>query len=123
MTFDCTIELKGLTEAWNGALAHALAELRARLKEQFATQGAAYGKPWLPRKRGRPELQDSPLLFRTGRLYRSWTELDEEHVEEISPGGDSVLFGSRVPYAGVHEWGTIHTPARRLLTAEILRAL
>ncbi len=72
----------------------------------------------LPRKSRSAQLSSAPLLFRTGRLHRSLTEPGPEHIEELSEG--QLLFGTRVPYAAGHQWGTVHLPARPVLTAEML---
>lgn len=132
--FTATLALTGLDEAvaasiqalTQEALAEAAAELRHRLVLQFESEGSAYGAPWLPRKASHKNLPHRPLLFRTGRLKRSFTDRDSpDHVEQLETDTDrpTLLFASPVLYATFHQWGTRRMPARPILTEEILRDL
>jgi len=129
-----TIELRGFDEATQQvleevaqlALEVGAEQVRARLRERFLSEGRAYGEPWLPRKSGRERLPHRPLLFSSGRLRASFLEPhDPEHIEIIDATSDpqrpTLTFGSSVPYAPFHQWGTRHMPARTILTAEVLR--
>ncbi len=62
------------------------------------------------------------ILMRTGALLSSWTQTqDPDHIERIN--GDTLEFGSSVPYARIHQLGgsvplfgnrekMVHIPAR-----------
>ena len=124
MHLTLTTELTGFDQAWSSAVAQGAAELGAQLRsavaDQFLTEGRAYGTPWLPRKARQRHLSNRPLLFRSGRLLGSLLDADDpEHIEEIE--GDTFHFGSAVPYAAAHQWGTRNLPARPILTPEMLR--
>jgi phage gpG-like protein len=124
LELTATIEFAGFTEAWRELLnleIHRISEeLRRRIREQFLTQGEAYGQHWLERKRETRGSQGKPILFRTGRLKQSFLE-GPEHIEETHD--TALLFGSRVPYAIFHQLGTRNMPARPILTAELLSNL
>ncbi len=135
LEFAAALEFTGLEEALAAsiqavtqeALTEAAAELRHRLLLQFESEGAAYApQPWLPRKARDKPLPRRPLLFRTGRLKRSFTDRDSpDHVEEVETEAHrpTLLFASRVLYATFHQRGTRHLPARPILTPEILTDL
>ena len=134
LDFTATLEVTGLDEAvaasiqalTQEALTEAAAELRHRLVLQFESEGSAYGARWLPRKARDKDLPHRPLLFRTGRLKRSFTDPESpDHREQIETEADrpSLLFASRVLYATFHQWGTRRMPARPILTPEILTDL
>ena len=115
---ELTAWLSAATQEQAQALA---AELRARLREQFLTEGAAYGQAkWLPRKTRNRHLPSSPLLIRTGRLYRSLTQEGGENISIWDPETLTLLLGTAVPYAPYHQFGTRTMPARPILTAELL---
>jgi phage gpG-like protein len=124
LELTATIEFAGFTEAWRELLnleIHRIsAELRRRIREQFQTEGAAYGDHWLERKRETRGSKNRPILFRTGRLKQSFLE-GPEHIEESD--GTTLAFGSRVPYAIFHQLGTRKMPARPILTPELLSNL
>jgi len=108
-------------------------DFRALLARQFATEGRAEGTPWPPRlsahRRGTgvsplstrqmrvPRIGGegaSLLLVRTGALRDSLIEADApDHVEEFD--ATSLTFGTRVPYALFHQFGTRRLPARPLI--------
>jgi phage gpG-like protein len=125
LELTATIELTGFTEAWRELLnletQRISEELRQRIREQFLTEGAAYGQHWLERKRETRSSQGKPLLFRTGRLQRSFQQEGPDHIEESD--GTTLTFGSRVPYAIFHQIGTRNMPARPILTPELLSNL
>lgn len=126
-------ELRGLDEALAACLHAATQEainlgkeiLTRNLTAQFLSEGLFSGAPWLPRHAWERTLPRRPLLFSTGRLRASF--LDEnspDHVqvyEEDHYGRPTLLFGSRVPYAPHHQWGTTHLPPRAILTETVLR--
>jgi phage gpG-like protein len=120
-----TIELTGFTEAWrellNSEIHRISAELKERVREQFQTEGAAYGQHWLERKRETRGSKNRPILFQTGRLQRSFQQEGPDHIEESD--GTTLAFGSRVPYAIFHQLGTRKMPARPILTPELLSNL
>lgn len=102
------------------ALAAVADDLREMIAEQFATEGRAGGTPWAPlapstlRRSRRPR---SGILVSTGALLGSLRDLGAPgHVEEMS--GQTLLFGSRLPYAIFHQTGTgsgfgkLQSPAR-----------
>jgi phage gpG-like protein len=108
---------RGLTEA----VRQALAQLRSAVALQFATQGAAYGTPWQPRKNDRDP--GRPLLVASGRLLESLVNpLSPEHVEEVTPHTDGyeIMFGTTVPYAAFLQNGTRFMPARPFLAGSML---
>jgi phage gpG-like protein len=124
LELTATIEFDGFTEAWRELLnleIHRISEeLRRRIRDQFQTEGAAYGDHWLERKGETRSSKNRPILFRTGRLKQSFLE-GPEHIEESD--GTALLFGSRVPYAIFHQLGTRKMPARPILTPELLSNL
>ncbi len=92
------LEDRSLDEQWKqiGRLV-GKAEVR-----NFAAAASAQGDAWPPRK---DQTQKHPLLILTGQLFLSVTsEFGGQHVENISPR--SLEWGTRVPYAGVHEFGS-----------------
>ncbi len=90
------------------ALAAVADDVREMIAEQFSTEGRAGGTPWAPlatstlRRSRRPR---SGILVSTGALLGSLRDLGAPgHVEEMS--GQTLLFGSRLPYALLHQTGT-----------------
>lgn len=86
----------------------------------FATQGAYGGHRWPPRKgysnKTRPgrmtrrsNHHGGPLLVRTGRLLRSLTRVP---LAVFRVMGRSAIFGTDVPYAKYHQFGTKWLPRR-----------
>jgi phage gpG-like protein len=134
LPFTAAFELTGLEEALGAsiqavteqALTEAAGELRHRLLLQFESEGQAYGERWLPRKARDKSLPHRPLLFRTGRLKRSFTDQDSpDHIEQLETEADrpTLILASRVLYATFHQWGTRRMPARPILTEEMLTDL
>lgn len=131
MLFLGSVTLTGFDEAAGAVIKdatglgieNAFERLRAEAAAQFATQGSAFGSPWPPRNPDRSP--GRPLLVLTGRLRGSWTDQENpEHVEEIlaGPGSEVIgLFGTAVPYAGFHEFGTRRLPAKPVLTPQLLQ--
>lgn len=109
------------------ALARIAEDFRESVARQFATEGRADDTPWPPRApRGTgvspvnarnmrvPRPHGPPLLVRTGALFRSLTVPGAPgNVEEMDDR--SLLLGTRVPYAGHHQTGTQHLPARPMI--------
>jgi len=134
LPFTATVELTGLDEAvaasiqalTEQALTEAATEIRHRLVLQFESEGSAYGARWLPRKARDKSLPHRPILFRTGRLKRSFTDQDSpDHIEQLETEADrpTLILASRVLYATFHQWGTRRMPARPILTEEMLTDL
>jgi phage gpG-like protein len=92
-------------------------ELSRANRRNFASAGAASGKPWLPLddEYARWKLAHagpSPLLVFSGKLMRSLTslrgspnEIDKKHA----------VFGTNIDYAGFHQYGTSKMPARKIV--------
>lgn len=91
-----------------------------RAKELFDSAGASEGVPWPGYESGEPRyrklkdalvkkgiIDDASLLRFKGskeRLYPSFTRRSHpEHIFALK--GQNILFGSRVPYAWVHDQG------------------
>jgi phage gpG-like protein len=132
--FTATLEFRGfdaavtatLAAAGREALQLATRQVTGRIRDRLLSEGRLYGPGWLPRQARRERLPHRPLLFSTGRLRASFLEPGHpEHVEIIDADTDptrpAVLLGSAVPYAAFHQWGAGNTPARSILTAEVLR--
>jgi phage virion morphogenesis protein len=85
-------------------------------RERFRKGEDPDGKKWKPLKhppkipKGRSV--DQPL-WATGRLVASTGAGVADHVEELTP--HSLVIGSSVQYAGYHQFGTKHIPARPFL--------
>lgn len=92
-------------------------DLREMVSDQFATEGRAGGTPWaelapstLRRSRGRR----AGILYSTGALLGSLGAIGAPgHVEQLHR--QSLLFGSRLPYAIFHQTGTRRMPARPII--------
>jgi phage gpG-like protein len=102
-------------------------DFRALIARQFSTEGRAEGTPWPPRvgaglaPPSKRAMQASPLLVRTGALRNSLIEPHApDHVEQID--ATSLTFGTRVPYALFHQFGTRRMPARPLIVLSGERA-
>lgn len=68
----------------------------------FAAAASADGSAWPPRKNKKLR---HPLLILTGALFQSVTsEFGQDHVERV--GFRSLDWGTKVPYAAVHEFGS-----------------
>lgn len=98
-----------------------LAQLRAGTKQRFDTQGGDVGgwKPLSPayaawKARRYPGM---PILVATGELRHSL--VDEGGfgaIEEVSSMG--LTYGTQVPYARYHQFGTGRMPARPVLAMD-----
>lgn len=126
--FQASIEITGLEAGLATCLAAATEEatleakqiLTRNVEQQFLTEGMFSGTPWIPRRARERELPRRPLLFHTGRLRGSFLdEQSPDHIEQEQDDG-SLLWGSAVPYAAAHQWGTVHLPARPILTEAVL---
>ena len=79
----------------------------AEIKQVFASDGRGR---WAPRSDNLPH----PLLRKSGRLYRSLTQVGGP--DNINRQTRTRLeFGTDVPYADVHERGTSRIPARPVI--------
>ena len=77
-------------------------------REQFGSEGAYGSGGWAPLKPAtlRAKLakgHDPRILHRTNRLLRSLLAPGNDAVESID--GDSIFFGTKVPYAIYHQTG------------------
>jgi phage gpG-like protein len=93
-----------LTPAWNGVDQ----AFRAIVREQFASEGAHGGTPWpalaarTQRDRQRHGFPPAhPILFRTGRLERSLTDLSADTISLHSARRYAI--GSAVEYFPYHQ--------------------
>ena len=129
MADNTSITLTGFDEAAAQALAacfaaairNAVESVRERLRARFASEGQLFGAPWRPAAKP----QSWPLLQKTRRLRESFLDPHHpEHVEVTDEGTENqqpgILFGSSVPYAAYHQFGTSRMPARTILTPELL---
>jgi phage gpG-like protein len=90
-----------------GALARIADDFREMVAEQFATEGRAAGTPWaeLAPSTARRRRPGSTILYSTGALLRSLGEPGAaDHREELEE--QSLVLGSRLPYALYHQTGT-----------------
>jgi phage gpG-like protein len=129
---SATVQLRGLDSALSAtlraasqeALLRAEQEIRSRLRERYLSEGRLYGPTRLPRKTRNQSLSSQPLLVRTGRLRDSFLSAQSpDAVRELditNPDRPALTFGSRVPYARFHQWGTRRLLARPILTEEVL---
>ncbi len=104
--------------ATTAALHRAAATLRSRIPEQFSSHGYAWETPWPTRKKERPW----PLLIHSARLLDSLTDpTHPQHIEQIE--GNTLTFGTTLPYAAPLHFGTQFLPPRPLLTPSMLQDL
>ncbi len=91
--------------------------LVASTKENFSGGHTPDGTVWAPLQRARTRNRrkgDRGLPLRdTGLLMASTAAQGRGHVEEITR--QELLFGSNLEYAGFHQFGTRHIPARQFL--------
>jgi phage gpG-like protein len=97
-----------LQEATELTLQKSASEIKIRIKEQFQSEGEAYGEEWQPvkepylnwkRRKGFSE----KTLHKTGRLSQSFSSVIMPFEARI---------GTEVEYAIFHELGTRKMPAR-----------
>ncbi|MGH8358111.1 MAG: phage virion morphogenesis protein [Pseudomonas sp.] len=87
--------------------------LNAEARKSFVGQQAPDSTPWArfkhppSVKRGGPAAK---LLRDTGLLMASLTARGGRHVENVT--ATTLEWGSNVPYAGIHQFGTRHIRAR-----------
>ena len=90
------------------ALARIADDLREMITEQFASEGRAGGTPWAelaPSSRRGDRGPRAGILYSTGALLGSLRDPGAAgHLEELD--NQSLLFGSRLPYALFHQTGT-----------------
>ncbi len=92
-------------------------ELEKSNAKNFATNGLQTGKAWSPLD---PQygawksirFPGAPTNVRSGRLFRSLTNL--RGVPNVI-GDDSAQFGTSVPYAKFHQYGTSNMPKRQVV--------
>lgn len=92
-------------------------EIQRANMENFASQGAVAGKPWLPLddEYARWKLANHgplPILIVSGSLRDSLTRL-RGRPNEIDK--TTAVFGTAIPYAGYHQTGTRHMPKREVM--------
>ena len=100
---------------WVPALRRAAVLLAAEAKLAFHYGRAPDGSAWKPLKnpsRKRGGATAKPLRD-TGLLMASLAGGGPQHAEDVSPL--ALVWGTRVRYAGFHQYGTKHIPARPFL--------
>ena len=97
-----------------------VALLQEDLAKEFGTKGSYSGEPWKPlkevtkkikRKRCPAEVEN--ILVCSGRLKASLTSKNSDTV--VLKKKTELEFGTGVPYAIYHQYGTENMPARRPL--------
>jgi len=95
--------------------------VRIGFGENFLRQRAGDGPAWAAlapatiRDRLRKGFGSGPILYRTGRLFRSYTEefnQDHDQRQRLRTSGYELEYGSSDYRAAWHEGGTRHMPAR-----------
>lgn len=79
--------------------------MRRASEEQFQTEGghASGGWPELAASTVKERGSAHPILRVTDALFDSMTrKFDSRHIEKIDPSGESLRFGTTVPYAIYH---------------------
>lgn len=92
-------------------------ELEEAYRENFATQGATSGAPWMPldNEYARWKLKNYgplPTLIRSGDLYRDVTFLGDKPSDI---GRTEARFGTDLPYAKFHQTGTSKMAQRKII--------
>lgn len=92
-------------------------ELEEANRENFATHGAASGRPWMPldNEYARWKLGNygaKPIMIREGDLYQELTFL-RGRPNDI--GNRSATFGTDLPYAKFHQAGTRNMARRTIV--------
>ena len=101
---DLESDLLDFRPLWGRLLRRVVIE---EIKQVFASDGRAR---WAPRR----DNLSHPLLRKSGRLYRSLTQVGGQ--DNINRQTRTRLeFGTDVPYADVHERGTSRIPARPVI--------
>ena len=102
--------LNDQTRLWDHVVRNVL---QPRIRSVFASDG--YGR-WQPRRDNLPH----PLLRKSGRLFRSLLESGARgNVDIRTP--NSLEYGTDLPYAEAHEFGTSRIPARPYLRYAVER--
>jgi hypothetical protein len=84
-------------------------ELVIQERQVWESQGRVLGVGWPP-PADPEEKVNQQLLVATGALRDSLTSEDAGQIE-----GDSLVFGTDVPYGRFHEYGTSRVPRREFL--------
>ena len=111
-------QIEDMTPIWED-VAEAM---RGRLEKTFADEGPGWQSlapltQALRRARGYGAAH--PILVQTGALKRSLTVAGAaDSIEDIQP--QSLTFGTKIPYAAIHQHGTGRVPARPILQPEQL---
>lgn len=92
-------------------------ELEEANRANFVSQGSKSGKPWLPldNEYGRWKLANHgplPILVLTGKMKDSLTNL-RGRPNEIDR--KRAVFGTKIPYAKFHQYGTSKMPKRKIV--------
>ena len=103
------------------ALEGPVAEIvREAIREQFDSEGARLGTPWLPpaaRRRLSPAVHS---LLRTGDLGRSLTERGAPYGgQELRDGGKTLELSTGAPGAVEAQFGTSREPARPIVPDDV----
>ena len=99
-----TENLDDLRQLWPGVIP----ELRAIMREQFEGEGVGATGKWAGLAAGYKAWKarhypGKPILQRSGRLLSSLTRNNGDSI--VEPKSDSLVFGTRVPYAIHHQRG------------------
>lgn len=92
-------------------------ELKKTFSDNFTTQGLPVGG-WAPLSAEyaswkATRFPGAPPMVQTGRLFRSIADLSDPQVNEINKL--SATFGTGVPYAKFHQYGTEKMPKREIV--------
>lgn len=93
--------------------------IRGGFVHSFASKGASIGTSWpaLNAKYARwkqKEFPGKPMLVRSGRLVNSLIGKTNDTVDPNNTG-NKIVFGTTVPYAGIHQLGGPKIPTRKFL--------
>ena len=92
-------------------------ELELKYAANFALNGLPSGgwSPLSPKYASwkSARVPAAPLMVRSGRLFRSVTELEDSQVNVIRDNGAE--FGTSVEYAKFHQYGTTKMPKRKIV--------
>jgi phage gpG-like protein len=100
-----------LGQAWPAVGLYLQSQAQLNFAGGHSPEGAAWATLRHPsRRRGGPSAKP---LRDTGILMGSMTSNGPGHVDQRTPS--SLTWGTNVSYAGYHQWGTRHIPARPFL--------
>lgn len=93
--------------------------IRGGFAQAFASKGASIGTTWpalsLDYARWKQKkFPGKPMLVRSGRLVNSLINKTEDTVDPNNTG-NRIIYGTKVPYAAIHQMGGGHIPTRKFL--------